>query len=607
MKLVSTKFIAFIAAAILFNTGLYSNAVAQEKSPSKEEKITFDDHIKPIFARRCATCHSSDRTEGDLNVLNFVALMQGGGSGDVIEPFSADDSYLISLVNHDDSPEMPPGGNKLPDREIDLLRQWVNQGALENVASKAKKRKPKVDLMAVSANPNQRPETPPLPPRLSLEPEIHTPRKSQIRSIAASPWSPIVAIAVPKQVLLFDTQTYQLKGVIPFPAGNPEHLRFSRSGEVLLIAGGVGGASGKVVLWDVIKGEILTTIGEEMDAVLAADISPDHKWLALGGPKKIVRVYSVTDGNKRYELTDHTQWITAIEFSPDGKSLATADRNGGLIISDAASGNVNFKLTQHKQSVTAVSWRTDGKILASVSEDKSVRLWSATKGSQIKTWNAHGDGVTDVVFTNDGRILTAGRDKRVKLWKQNGKSEGEFKGLEDVAMALAWCGETKQLIAGDWRGNVLAWKPGKPEPVGKLNSNPPMIADRIASLSEKMIEAQQEFESAKQVLMAEVKKLEQLKQESAAKTNQLSQAQENEKNEQEEGDEKKEGQEKQDAQLVAEVAKIAKQIGAMTDAITPLKKDRNEKRALLKEARSVVKRWQEEAEFASSDTKSTAQ
>ena len=88
---------------------------------AQENKITFEDHIKPILARRCSTCHSSYRTEADLDVTSFITLMQGGGSGEVIEPFSADDSYLVSLVTHEDSPEMPPGGNKIPDAEICLL------------------------------------------------------------------------------------------------------------------------------------------------------------------------------------------------------------------------------------------------------------------------------------------------------------------------------------------------------------------------------------------------------------------------------------------------------------------------------------------------------
>jgi len=549
---------------------------------AKGEKVTFDDHIKPILVRRCSTCHNGDRTEADLDVTSFITLMQGGGSGEVIDPFSADDSYLVSLVTHEDSPEMPPGGNKIPDPEIELLKKWVDQGALEKSGSVAKRKKPKVDLTTVAESANQRPEKPPLPPRLSLEPQIHTARKSQIRSIATNPWSPLVAIALPKQVLLYDTKTFELKGVVPFEFGNPEHLRFSRNGGLLLMAGGVGGASGKVVIWDVAKGAVVTTIGDELDSVLAADISANHKLVALGGPKKIVRVFTVADGNELYQISSHTQWITAIEFSPNGKTLATADRNGGLIVSDAATGNENLNLAGHKQSVSSISWRSDGKVIASVSEDKTAKLWSAENGKAFKSWNAHGKGATSVAFASDGRLLTTGRDNKVKRWKQDGKGDGEFTGMADVGMAVAWCGETKRIIAGDWRGEVLVWKPGQAEKIADLDANPPMIADRIAKFSIPLTTAKDELKTAENALAVENRKLDLLKQESAAKVSEMADATENV------------------AVMAGELAAVAQRIGELADEMAPLRKARETKLALVQAAEKIVDHWQNEAEFAHS-------
>ncbi len=552
--------------------------------PAQEEKITFDDHIKPILARRCSSCHNGDRTEADLDVTSFITLMQGGGSGEVIEPFSVDDSYLVSLVTHDESPEMPPGGNKIPDAEIALLKQWVDKGALENSGSTAKRKKPKVDLTAVAEDANKRPENPPTPPRLSLEPQLHTARKSQIRSIATNPWSPIAAIALPKQVLLYDTNTFELIGIVPFEYGNPEHLRFSRNGGLLLMAGGVGGASGKVVIWDVAKGTVVTTIGDELDSVLAADISADHQWVALGGPKKVVRVFSVADGAERYQINSHTQWITAIEFSPDGKNLATADRNGGLIVSDASTGNENLNLTGHKQSITSIAWRSDGKMLASVSEDKTARLWLNESGKQFRSWDAHGEGATGVAFASDGRVLTTGRDKKVKRWKQDGKADGEFKGLVDVGMAVAWCGETKRVIAGDWRGEILVWKLGQAEKIASLDSNPPMIAQRIARCSEVVTTAADELKMAEKALAAGTVELQQLKQDSVAKIAELAAADGNE------------------SKLAIELAVLAEQIGNLADETAPLREARDAKALVVAEAEKVVRRWEAEVDFARSKT-----
>ncbi len=473
-----------------------SNALqADDSGVRKNAKVTYDDQVLALLKRRCSSCHSGDRTEADLDVVNFVALMQGGGSGAVIEAGAADDSYLFRLVNHDDSPAMPPSGGKIPKAEIKLLRDWIDQGALENADSKVKKRKPKVDLTKVSANLNARPDVAPALPKLSLEPVMWTKRKSPVRAIAVNPWSPIVAITAPKQVVLFDTETLALKGVIPFTKGIPEVLRFSRNGSILLIGGGVAGDSGIVLVWDVAKGEVVQTIGDELDSVLACDITSDHSLVAIGGPKKVVRVYSTADGALLYELNKHTDWITAIEFSPDGKELASGDRNGGLIVSDAQTGNENFDLTGHKAMVTSIAWRIDGKILASTSKDKSVRIWEMRKGKQIKTWGADGKGVTEICFLPGGNLLTTGRNKNVKLWQQDGKQLQTFNGLGDMGMGLAYCASADRVVAGNFQGEVLVWDRGSPISVGKININPPPISERIIDVNQQLVTARQNVDA----------------------------------------------------------------------------------------------------------------
>ena len=60
------------------------------------------------------------------------------------QPGDADASYLFSLVTHEAEPFMPQNADKMPDVEIDLLRSWINGGALENKGSQAVKSKTKM-------------------------------------------------------------------------------------------------------------------------------------------------------------------------------------------------------------------------------------------------------------------------------------------------------------------------------------------------------------------------------------------------------------------------------------------------------------------------------
>jgi mono/diheme cytochrome c family protein len=318
-----SRSISFAIAWIL----IASTAFAQEAAG---EKITFDDHVKPIFRQRCAACHGPDKKSGGLDLTNFTAMMLGGSSGAAVEPGDADGSYLYMLVTHEEEPVMPPGGNKIPDAELDLISKWISAGALENKESKSRVKKKSFD-MAASGSSMEKPALIALPPHLPLEPVLHTDKPGCSTAVAVSPWAPIAAVAAPKQVLLYNTQTLELIGVLEFPEGTVNVLRFSQNGHLLLAGGGQDAVSGKVVVWDVATGNRQLEVGDELDTVLAADISSDQRWIALGGPKKVVRVFSTADGSQVYELTKHTDWITSLAFSPDSVLLATGDRAGGAL------------------------------------------------------------------------------------------------------------------------------------------------------------------------------------------------------------------------------------------------------------------------------------
>lgn len=199
-------------------------------------------------------------------------------------------------------------------------------------------------------------------------------------------------------------------------------------------------------------------IGNELDAVLAADISADHRFIALGGPQKVVRIYSTETGELLHELKKHTDWIYSLEFSPDGVLLASTDRNGGVFVWEAATGRDYLALTGHTAAVTGVSWRGDSNLLATGSEDGSIRLWELENGGQVKTWNAHGGGVASIEFTRDGRIVSIGRDKIPKIWGQDGAQQKAVEACADLGLAISYCDETDVMLVGDWTGEIRAWK-----------------------------------------------------------------------------------------------------------------------------------------------------
>ena len=461
---------------------------------SAADKVTFADNALPVLRQRCGACHNADKKTGGLDVTSYAAIMRGGGSGEVLVAGDASGSYLFRVANHDDEPKMPPDAPPIPEAERAVLRAWIDAGLLETKGSVAVA--PKKVEVAMAAPAAERPATVPLPGRLPLEPAVRTDKPDVCSSLAASPWAPLVAACGQRQVLLFRSDSLDLVGVLPFPEGRPHVVRFSAAGGLVIAGGGVGGQSGRVAIWSVKNGRRVRTVGDELDAVLAADISPDQRFVVLGGPLKVARVWSVETGEKLHDLGKHTDWIQAAAFSPDGALLATADRAGNVFVWEATSGRDYLSIPAHPASVTAVAWRGDSNLLATACEDGQLRFWEPENGTLVKAIPAHAGGVAAVDFLRDGRIVSVGRDKTPKLWKADFSQERAFDACADTGLAVAACDETGRLVVGDWTGELRVFNLGDGARTGVLDANPPTLGDRVAAAEKSLAESKAKLDEA---------------------------------------------------------------------------------------------------------------
>jgi len=447
-----------------------------------EEKITYQDHVLPLIENNCAKCHNPDKKKGDLDLTTYSGVLKGGGSGQVVLAGNVESSKLYKAITHAEDPTMPPNKPRLPDKEIDVFKKWIAGGLLETSGSKAiASAKPTVDLTVKLSATGKPDGPPPMPANLPTLPVTHTKHLNPVVGLASSPWAPLVGIAGQKQVLLYNADTLDPLGVLPFTNGFPAQLRFSRNGKLLLASGGVGGKSGRVVVWDVTTGKQVMSIGNEYDTVLCADISPDQTKIALGGPSRLVKIYSTQSGELIHKIKKHTDWVVGAEFSPNGEMLATADRNGGVVVWDPENGQELYTLPGHKAAATALSWRGDSKLLASAGEDGAVKLWEMEFGKQAKTWNAHSGGVLWVSYTHDGRIVSCGRDNQVVIWDGSGSKQKGMQYSGELPLRAIFSHNGERVFAGDFNGHVFAWNAKDGKKAGELDVNPTNLAARKPS------------------------------------------------------------------------------------------------------------------------------
>ena len=479
-------------ALTVFACGIVSSASAAPVN----DRVTYDDHVVPILRNHCFTCHNSDKKKADLDLSTFNGIMAGGGSGKVLAAQDSSGSLLWKLINHLEEPNMPPKKPMIPDGERAVIKQWIEGGLLERTGSKAiASQKSKVDL-TLKATSTGKPDGPPPMPNgdLLIEPVVRAARPGAITALAASPWAPLAAVAGQKQVILYNLDTLAVEGILPFPEGFPYVLKFSRSGRLLLAGGGVGAKLGKVVLFDVVTGKRVAEVGDEYDAVLAADLTPDQTQIALGGPSKLVRIYSIATGELLQTIKKHTEWVTAIAYSPDGVLLATGDRNGGVHVWESATALPYSELKAHQQCVTDIAWRDDSNLAATTGEDSQIMLWELENSSRVRNWSAHGGGSQAVRFSHDGRLVSTGRDRTTKLWDGNGGQQRAFEAFGDIALVAAISHDTTKVIAGDFTGEVRVWNAADGKLLGKLDANPPTLAERIEADNKRVLEAKMDHE-----------------------------------------------------------------------------------------------------------------
>jgi len=124
-----------LGAALSFSLGLTASARAETKNvptetPSKP-KVDFTQDIQPLLAKHCYSCHGPDVQEGGLRLdQSDQAFKQLESEATAIVPRHPEKSELLARIKpRDDGLQMPPEGEPLKPAQVELLTDWIAQGA----------------------------------------------------------------------------------------------------------------------------------------------------------------------------------------------------------------------------------------------------------------------------------------------------------------------------------------------------------------------------------------------------------------------------------------------------------------------------------------------
>jgi hypothetical protein len=275
--------------------------------------VSFHKQIWPILQRRCQGCHQPAKNGGELLLTSFADLAKGGGSGPVVVPRMPDDSLLFNSLVGRDAEIMPKDADPLPPDQIDLVRRWIAEGALDDTPPEARD-----DIS---------PENPPVYEGMPL-----------VAALAFSNDGETLAVGGYREILLHAADGSQLKSRLVGMSQRIESLAYSPDGELLAACGGSPGRFGEIQIWDVRDNQLKMAAQFATDTLFGVHWSSDGGRLAFGGPDNTGRVVLAADGKQILQFDHHTDWVLGVVFSLDDKHLVSVSRDRAVKLTQTDSG-----------------------------------------------------------------------------------------------------------------------------------------------------------------------------------------------------------------------------------------------------------------------------
>ena len=340
--------------------------------------------------------------------------------------------------------------------------------------------------------------------------------KGHIQHMLYSPDGDTLAVVTSIGIWLYDTKTYQVLTLLPFPLKYSAYTEeiinttFSVDGQTLLNET----KDNTVYLCDVQSGKNRKIfLGE--NAYFSADrktftIEKENKTVQLFQEKKLNIDYSsFTEKDKKLDsiafspdgkifaythiydstirirdtqtlklkktLTDNTGYIYSarIYLSPDGRTLATLRSGAPIQVWDVTAGNLKKTLTGYSVTyrrnryfnlvrlldqwvVDSVAFSPDGKTLANGSRDGTIRLWSIDSGRLTKTLSEHQGFINGLAFSPDGKLLASGsEDGLIIMWNlETGTYEVFLAERIGIISCVSFSRDGSLLAGGSIDGNI---------------------------------------------------------------------------------------------------------------------------------------------------------
>jgi hypothetical protein len=102
--------------------------------PPTATGVSFLKDVRPIFASPTIGCLGCHGGQNGLFLGTRQGVIAGGNHGPAVVPGNSAASLLITKMSATPpfGARMPDGGNAVPDSLVQKIKDWIDQGALDN-------------------------------------------------------------------------------------------------------------------------------------------------------------------------------------------------------------------------------------------------------------------------------------------------------------------------------------------------------------------------------------------------------------------------------------------------------------------------------------------
>ncbi len=267
-------------------------------------KVSFNRQIRPIFQAQCQGCHQPAKAKGEYVMTEFTRLLKPGKSGEApVVAGKPEGSHLLAQITpKNGEADMPKGKPPLNEREIELVRRWIAEGAADDTPPNA-----------------NRPFDADHPPVYSQPPVV--------TAMDFSPDGSLIAVSGFHEVLLHRADGNGLVARLIGLAERIQSVRFSPDGKLLAVAGGQPARMGEVQIWDVESRQLKLSVPVGHDTLYGVNWSPDGRLVSFGCPDKTIRAIEAATGNQVLQQMAHEDWVLDTVFSTNGTHVISVGRD----------------------------------------------------------------------------------------------------------------------------------------------------------------------------------------------------------------------------------------------------------------------------------------